>query len=263
VLRTLTRPSTWPRELRIDDNARASVFAVTADMFLEARFRSDQRLWRVVFASTATHAFPAAVHARWGKGTTMTAPGFEPRANRSIERWMTKDWHVELRVGPGRRPDDKPQFAELAFEASDPVDAEQPAAGDTSAPSFEAIAKLIGKPLDAASALFGDALHVEPGDEERPQGFARVHTAWSLAPWEITLHTDAAGEQIEDITLDGEAIYDAQHVIVMRQLERAFGPRRAIITEVGDPAIGFGGGGRIEAQASKLGAKWTIQLRRR
>lgn len=263
-LSALKAAAVWPAELVIPKDA--DVYAVIPGVFAYPSFY-DGRLVGVTLLSLPDTLLAAPARTKWGAAQAINEDRYLYDTG---EAWPTTvGWRVELRTGPNEKfhaelhgaREPKPRYAELSFRVDEPRKAEQAAA---KAPSFVAISKLLGQPLDAALTLFGDDLHREIADDEdkvaeadATQGYGRVLLDGLDERWEVTIRVDKTSRRIDYILLAGDA---DSHAALMKRLEAAFGARRAMVSDIGDVVIGFGG--RSDVHASKVGDSWEIELRR-
>ncbi|MDX2087048.1 MAG: hypothetical protein SFX73_04315 [Kofleriaceae bacterium] len=254
----------WPKELVIPDGAE--VVTVIPGVFAYPSFY-DGRLVGVTLLSQPETLLTGPTRAKWGAGQALIEDRY---IYGEAEAWTAAaGWRVELRTGPnlefhktlyGNIPP-KPPYAELLFHVEEPRKAEKVAA---KGPSFVAISKLLGQPLDAALTLFGDDVHREIADDadavaeaDPAQGYGRVVLEDLDKRWEVTVRVDKTSGRVAYILLAGDA---DDHAALLKRLEAAFGPRRAVVNDTGDVVIGFGGRGDVHA--SKVGDSWEIELSR-
>lgn len=266
IFSSLPEAVSVPNMLFIPD--RGTIYALQRDVFVVGRFH-EGRLHGVELYAMPDTVLSAPARAKWGSGVPHTSS--LRHFYKSFVEWpTTTGWTAELRIGPH---DDyvssRPPYAELMFEASygagggeDPWLREP----EVTAPSMRALADLLGQPLAAGSKLLGSQMELEAegaAEAETYHGYAHVKFEWADTDWSIELGTDRKTQRIGRIVLAGEADGNEEQRALVKELEAAFGARRAIIDDVGDLWIGFGAGGRIDARAFKGVSKWRVELRRR
>jgi len=234
-----------------------TVFAGPHDTYLKLDFDRNDRLQGVAFVDHAPGAFVEEARANWKRGKVSALDASFDR----VETWSIRGaWTVSLGVGRSRATaySGSEEVARLAYVA-DPDATDVP---PQRAPSVASIGKLLGRPMSAATELFGTAMHLEVratdasrAEADPDQGYARVTFPFADDPWEVTLHVEA--QRIVRVRLVGAAVDTAARRALMKTLEEAFGARRPLVGDTGDPQIGFGASNVV---AVHDGGAWQVEL---